>query len=86
MPSGETAASPRQRALLFQSSAGAYDPWRHDATFLVAGAPTARAGDAAEAIPAAAVRATFGHPARVYRFGGFTVDVWNVNLLTKMRG
>jgi hypothetical protein len=76
----------RVRPLLYQSSAAAYDPWQHDATFLIAGAPAARAGDAAEAIPAAAVRATFGRPARVYRFDGFTVDVWNVNLLTKTRG
>ena len=76
----------RVRPLLYQSPAAAYDPWRHDATFLIAGAPAARAGDAAEAIPAAAVRATFGRPARVYRFDGFTVDVWNVNLLTKTRG
>jgi hypothetical protein len=74
------------RPLLYQSSAAAYDPRRHDATFLIAGAPAARAGDAAEAIPAAAVRATFGRPARSYRFDGFTVEVWNVNLLTKMRG
>ena len=50
------------------------------------GAPAARAGDVAEEIPAAAVRATFGRPARVYRFDGFTVDVWDVNLLTKMGG
>jgi hypothetical protein len=76
----------RVRPLLYQSSAAAYDPRRRDATFLITGAPAARAGDAAEAIPAAAVRATFGRPARSYRFDGFTVEVWNVNLLTKMRG
>ena len=40
----------------------------------------------AEAIPLAAVPATFGHPTHVYRFDGFTIEVWNVNLLTKMRG
>ena len=83
---GVTVRNGRVRPLLYQSSTAAYDPWRHDATFLVAGAPAARAGDAAEAIPAEAVRATFGHPARVYRFDGFTVDAWNVNLLTKMHG
>jgi hypothetical protein len=82
---GVTVRTGRVRPLLYQSSAEAYDPRQHDATFLIAGAPAAMAGDAAEAIPAAAVRATFGHPARVYRFDGFTVDVWNVNLLTKMR-
>jgi hypothetical protein len=47
-------------------------------------APAARAGEAPEAFAAAAVRATFGRPARVYRFEGFTIEVWNVNLLTKM--
>ena len=72
--------------LLYQSPAAAYDPRQHDATFLITGAPAARAGDAPEAIPAAAVRATFGQPARVYRFDGFTIEAWSVNLLTKMRG
>jgi hypothetical protein len=81
-----TVGKGRVRPLLYQSSAAAYDPERHDATFLVAGAPAARAGDVAEDIPSAVVRATFGPPARVYRFDGFTVDVWDVNLLTKMRG
>jgi hypothetical protein len=76
----------RVRPLLYQSSVAAYDPGLHDATFVVTRAPAARPGDAAEDIPAAAVRATFGPPARVYRFDGFTVDVWGVNLLTKMRG
>jgi hypothetical protein len=55
-------------------------------TFLVAGTPAGGAGDPAESVPAAAVRSTFGAPARVYRFDGFTVDAWSVNLLTKMRG
>ena len=73
----------RVRPLLYQSSAGAYDPGRHRATFVVTGAPAARPGAAAEVIPAAAVRATFGPPMHVYRFDGFTVAVWDVNLLTK---
>jgi len=76
----------RVRPLLYQSAAAAYDPRRHYATFLIAGAPAARAGDAAGAVPAAAVRATFGRPARSYRFDGFTIEAWNVNLLTKMHG
>lgn len=71
------------RPLLYQSPAGAYDPGRHRATFVVTGAPGARPGAAAEDIPAAAVRATFGPPMHVYRFDGFTVAVWDVNLLTK---
>ena len=52
----------RVRPLLYQSSAAAYDPRRHDAKFLVTGGAGAQAGDAAAAIPAAAVRATFGRP------------------------
>jgi hypothetical protein len=81
-----TVSKGRVRPLLYQSSVAAYDPGLHDATFVVTRAPAARAGDAGEDIPAAAVRATFGPPARVYRFDGFTVDVWDVNLLTTMRG
>ena len=81
---GVTVAKGRVRPLLYQSSLAAYDPRLHDATFLVTRAPAARAGDAAENISAAAVRATFGVPSRVYRFHGFTVDVWGVNLLTKL--
>jgi hypothetical protein len=71
------------RALLYQSSAAAYDPRRHDATFLVAGTPGGP-GDPAEDVPAAAVRASFGQPSRSYRFHGFTVDGWGVNLLTRL--
>jgi hypothetical protein len=70
--------------LLYQSTAAAYDPAMHDATFLVAGTPAERTGDPPETVPVGAVRATFGAPKRVYRFDGYTVDVWNVNLLTKM--
>jgi hypothetical protein len=80
-----TVSKGRVRPLLYQSSVAAYDPGLHRATFVVTGVPAARSGASAEAIPAAAVRATFGPPARVYRFDGFTVGVWDVNLLTKMR-
>jgi hypothetical protein len=64
----------RVGALLYQSEADAYNPRRHYANFLVT-----------EDVPAAAVRATFGRPALVYRFDGYTVGIWNVNLLTKLR-
>jgi hypothetical protein len=74
----------RVRPLLYQSPAAAYDPGRHDARFAVLRAPAGVPGYAAEVMPAAAVSATFGHPARVYRFDGFTVAVWDVNLLTKL--
>jgi hypothetical protein len=75
----------RVSALLYQTSAQAYDPRLHAATFLVTQAPAGRAGDGPETVPQAAVRDTFGPPAHVYRFDGYTVDVWGVNLLTKLR-
>ncbi len=74
----------RVRPLLYQSAATAYDPRLHYATFLVTGTPGGP-GVPAEYVPAAVVRATFGQPARRYQFGGFTVAVWDVNLLTKLR-
>jgi len=33
---------------------------------------------------AADVRATFGQPARIYYVAGYTVLVWNKNLLTEL--
>jgi hypothetical protein len=75
----------RVGVLRYQSTADAYDPRLHDANFLVTGAPADGDGYAAESVPSAAVRATFGRPARVYRFDGYTVGIWNVNLLTKLR-
>jgi hypothetical protein len=32
-----------------------------------------------------AVRAAFGQPARSYYAGGYTVLVWNLNLLSELR-
>jgi hypothetical protein len=75
----------RVRPLLYQSSAAAYDPGLHDANFLVSRAPAAQAGQSAQSLPYSTVRATFGPPARSCRFDGFTVLVWDVNLLTRMR-
>jgi len=79
-----TVSKGRVRPLLYRSSIAAYDARLHRAAFVVTGAPAARSGATAEHIPGAVVRGTFGPPARVYRFAGFTVDVWDVNLLTKM--
>jgi hypothetical protein len=75
----------RVRALLYQTPEAAYDPRLHDANFLVTGVPGGSPGETAQTAPAAAVRATFGPPARSYRFDGYTVLVWRVNLLTRMR-
>jgi hypothetical protein len=52
-----------------------YSPSRHDATFVVAGGPRPLSG----AWPAAL--RTFGRPQRVYRYDGYTIGVWNTNLL-----
>jgi hypothetical protein len=82
---GVTVSQGRVRRLLYQSSAEAYDPQRHDVTFLVAGAPAAGTGDSAVTTTAAAVRVTFGPPVSMYRFDGYTIDSRNVNLLTRMR-
>ena len=75
----------RVRALLYETPAAAYDPRLHDANFLVTGVPGDRAGQTTQTAPDAAVRATFGPAARKYRFDGYTVLVWRVNLLTRMR-
>ena len=74
----------RLRALLYQTPANAYDPRLHDANFLVTAVPGAQPGESVPTAPYSIVRATFGPPARRYRFEGFTVLAWNVNLLTRM--
>jgi hypothetical protein len=72
------------RARLYQSRLAAYDPRLHDANFLVADVPADGAGYAPEQIPVPVARRTFGPPARVYHFHGYTVMVWDVNLLTRL--
>jgi hypothetical protein len=74
----------RVRARLYQSKLAAYDPRLHNANFLVTGAPADGGGYAPEYIPLPVARRTFGPPARVYHFGGYTVMVWDVNLLTRL--
>ena len=80
-----TVRSGRVVPLLYQSSVAGYRAGSGDARFLVVGAPADGAGYAPEDVPSTAVRATFRQPSDVYRFDGFTVYVWNVNLLTKLR-
>jgi hypothetical protein len=55
-----------------------YDPARHYADFVVAGGPAALPG-----MQAAAIR-TFGRPLRAYHADGYTILVWDTNLLTKL--
>ena len=55
-----------------------YDPARHDADFVVAGGPAGLPG-----IQAAAAR-TFGAPLRIYHADGYTILVWDANLLAEL--
>ena len=77
-------SSGQVRARLYQSKLAAYDPRLHDANFLVADVPADGAGYAPEQIPEPVARRTFGPPTRVYHFHGYTVMVWDVNLLTRL--
>jgi hypothetical protein len=55
-----------------------FDPSRHDATFMVADGPAQLPG-----AQSAALR-TFGRPARIYRYDGYTIMVWDTNLLSRL--
>jgi hypothetical protein len=55
-----------------------YDPGRHYADFVVAGGPAGLPG-----MQAAATR-TFGRPLRAYHADGYTILVWDANLLTEL--
>jgi len=54
------------------------DPSRHDATFMVADGPAQLAW-----VRSAALR-TFGPPQRTYRHDGYTIMVWDANLLSRL--
>jgi len=62
---------------LYQSSASWYDPRTAYANFVVSGT----ADGIGDLIPPAEILALAGPGARTYRFGSFTVMVWNKNLL-----
>ncbi len=66
---------------LWETKISWYSPARQYADFLVtvSGPPK----EAPAALPGAARRA-FGPPARTYRFGRYTVRVWNENLLSRL--
>ena len=58
-----------------------YDPARHDANFIV----LVPSPPGFKRYPnVAAVRSTFGQPARIYDLGRFTIMVWNKNLLATL--
>ena len=56
-----------------------FDPARHDADFLVLSTFGAYEVSRAEAV------ATFGRPARTYRYRDYTIMVWRENLLARLR-
>jgi len=62
----------------WETDDAAYDPSWHDATFMVADGPAQLAW-----VQSAALR-TFGHPQRVYSYDGYTVMVWDTNLLPRL--
>jgi hypothetical protein len=55
-----------------------YDPSQHDANFVVTAGP-----DSPPSIQPAALL-SFGRPLRTYHTDGYTIMVWNTNLLTKL--
>jgi hypothetical protein len=65
---------------LWESDSANYDPARHYANFVVADGPSALPGMQLSA------ELTFGRPARIYHADGYTILVWNTNLLDKLDG
>ena len=63
---------------LWESNLASYDPARHFANFVVADGPSVWPGMQLSA------QLTFGHPARTYHIDGYTILVWNTNVLAKL--
>jgi hypothetical protein len=63
---------------LWETDVSSYDPARHYANFVVADGPAAPPGLQLSA------ELTFGSPARVYLAAGYTILVWDTNLLAKL--
>ena len=63
---------------LWESDLASYDPARHFANFVVADGPSAWPGMQLSA------QLTFGRPARTYQIDGYTILVWNTNVLAKL--
>jgi hypothetical protein len=62
----------------WESDLASYDPARHYANFVVTDGPAVWPGMQQSA------QLTFGRPARRYRFDGYTILVWNTNVLAKL--
>jgi hypothetical protein len=65
---------------LWESGLASYDPARHYANFVVADGPAAWPGMQQSA------QLTFGRPARSYQIDGYTILVWNTNVLARVDG
>jgi hypothetical protein len=72
-------AAGRLAPYLWEADVASYDPSLHYANFVVADGPAALPG------MQTAAAATFGPPARTYHADGYTIMVWNKNLL-RQRG
>jgi hypothetical protein len=66
----------------WETDTAQYDPARHDARFVVADGPAAFGPLAGLA---QAAERTFGPPARTYHTQGYTILVWNHNILPNLR-
>ena len=65
---------------LWESDLASYDPARHYANFVVTDGPGAWPGMQLSA------KLSFGQPARTYHVDGYTIQVWNTNVLTRLDG
>jgi hypothetical protein len=72
--------NPRDRLVPYEweTDDANFDPARHYANFVVAGGPSALPGMQLSA------ELTFGHPQRTYHADGYTILIWNTNLLAKL--
>ena len=66
---------------LWMSDERWYDPGQHDATFIVLDSDK---GFFSHWEPTALISKYFGHPARTYRYGPYTILVWDRNLLPEV--
>jgi hypothetical protein len=77
--SGVTVAGGRVVPYQWETDGSDYEPSLHYANFVVTAAPAAPAG------MLAATEHTFGLPQRVYHDDGYTILVWDTNLLRRLR-
>ena len=63
---------------LWETDLASYDPARHYANFVVTDGPAVWPGMQQSA------QLTFGRPARSYQFDGYTILVWNTNVLARL--